>query len=89
MDCYFLKLKITEFIYNSDEYCINSLYESHKTEIEKENKEEKYEIEFVLKKSNEKYILKIINDKKGNKIPFTNYFNLSTTIKINNKENIE
>ena len=94
MDCYFLKIKITEFIYKSNEESKYILYEWQKNQIKKENKEEKYEIQFELKKSNEKYILEIINDEKGNKIPLSNYFTLITKININknakeNKENIK
>ena len=94
MDCYFLKIKITEFIYKSNEESKYILYECQKNQIKKENKEEKYEIQFELKKSNEKYILEIINDEKGNRIPLSNYFTLITKININknekeNKENIK
>ena len=91
MDCYFLKIKITEFIYNSNENSVNNFHEYQETETKTENKEEKYEIEFELQKSGEKYILEIINDEKGNKVPFSNYFTLLTNISVNKtiKENIE
>ena len=91
MDCYFLKIKITEFIYNSNENNVNNFHEYEETEAKTENKEEKYEIEFELQKSGEKYILEIINDEKGNKIPFSNYFTLLTNISVNKtiKEKIE
>ena len=50
MDCYFLKIKITEFFYKSNEESKYILYEWQKNQIKKENKEEKYEIQFELKK---------------------------------------
>ena len=91
MDCYFLKIIITEFIYKSNEESEYNLYQWQKNQIKEENKEEQYEIQFELRKSNEKYVLKIINDEKGNKIPFSDYFTLITSININknNKENIK
>ena len=89
MDCYFLKIKITEFTYKSNTYNINTFYEYSKNVTKREIEEEKYEIEFELKKCDEKYILEIINDNKGNKVLFSNYFTLSTKININNKNNIE
>ena len=86
MDSYFLKIKIIEF-----EYILNQ--ENKDNNIE-QNKEENfnpnyniYEIEFELTKSNEKYILKIINDNNGIIIPFTNYFTIPTSIKIDNNNN--
>jgi len=91
MDCYFLKIKITEFIYNSNGNIVDNIYEYKEKETKTENKDEKYEIEFELQKSGENYILEIINDNKGNKIPFSNYFTLLTNFKVNKnlKGNIE
>ena len=87
MDCYFLKIKITEFNYKSNGDWTNNLCDRLEKEKKKENKEEKYEIQFELKKSKEKYLLEIINDDKGNKKPFTNHFTLLTNISVHKNIN--
>ena len=88
MDCYFLKIKITEFTLNSNINCQNI---DNNQELDKKeeiiNDDNNYEIEFELNKSNEKYILKIINDDNGNKNPISNYFILPTLIKIDKNNN--
>ena len=88
MDCYFLKIKITEFTLNSN---INRQNIDNNQELDKKeeliNDDNNYEIEFELNKSNEKYILKIINDDNGNKNPISNYFILPTLIKIDKNNN--
>ena len=89
MDCYFLKVKITEFTFIStikDDKKNNNIESNDNTELIN-NENYNYEIEFELSKSNEKYILKLINDNNGNKIPLTNYFTLSTSIKIDKDNN--
>ena len=85
MDYYFLEIKIEEFIYNSNESNINGIYNTQKKKNINENKNINYEIIFELTKSKGKYSLQIINDKKGNKIPFSTNFNLPTLININNE----
>lgn len=91
MEFYFLKIEITEFIHNLNLGNINTMYLLPEKGLKQENKEMNYEIVFDLVKSKEKYLLEIINDNNGNKIPFTNYFTLSTSIKINKNinENID
>ena len=89
MDCYFLKIKITEFTLNSNKNNLQNIDNNSELENNKDliNTNNNYEIEFELNKSNQKYTLKIINDNNGNKIPISNYFILPTIIKIDNNNN--
>lgn len=83
MDCYFLKVKITEFIFNPNQEAINNISELN--EIQEQTYDENnnnYEINFELAKSNELYVLQIINDINNKKIPFSNYFTIPTLINI-------
>ena len=90
MDCYFLKVKITEFTFienfennkNRDNTETNN-----NTELINNDNNNNYEIEFELTKSNEKFILKLINDNNGNKIPVSKYFTLPTSINIDKDNN--
>ena len=85
MDYYFLEIKIEEFLYNSNELNLSREFNTQKTENIIENKYMNYELIFELKESKEKFVLKIINDKKKNKTPFTKNIILPTLININNK----
>ena len=89
MDCYFLKVKITEFAFNPNQETINNNLELNEIseQICDENNNN-YEINFELTKSNELYVLQIINDNKNKKIPFTNYFTIPTLINIDKNNNI-
>ena len=89
MDCYFLKVKITEFTFNPNQETINNISELN--EIQEQAYDENnnnYEINFELTKSNELYVLQIINDKNNKKIPFSNYFTIPTLINIDKNNNI-
>ena len=85
MDYYFLEVGVEEFLYNSNELNLSREFNTQKTENITENKYMNYELIFELKESKEKFALKIINDKKRNKIPFTKNIILPTIININNK----
>jgi hypothetical protein len=89
MDCYFLKVKITEFTFNPNQETINNISELN--EIQEQANDENnnnYEINSELTKSNELYVLQIINDKNNKKIPFSNYFTIPTLINIDKNNNI-
>ena len=87
MDCYFLKIKIIEFNYNSNLENKEEIQELNNNEETINPKNINYEIEFELTKSFEKYTLKIINDNSNNKIPLTNYFTIPTSISIDKNDN--
>ena len=77
MDCYFLKVKITEFTFNPIQETSNNI--SELKEIQGQAYDENnnnYEINFELTKSNELYVLQIINDNNNKKIPFSSLFQL-------------
>ena len=89
MDCFFLKVKIAEFTFNANQETTNNISELNEIQ-EKVNEENNsnYEINFELTKSNELYVLQIINDNNNNKIPFSNYFTIPTLINIDKNNNI-
>lgn len=93
MECYFLKIKITEFIFNQISENLKNNQESNESnqnkELIKNDNNINYEIQFDLMKSNERYTLKIINDNNGSKIPFSNYFTIPTSINIDKENNID